>query len=102
MKIGLLGFGAMGQMVGELARAQGDEISLTIDMQDVGSSVDDLASRLSACDVAIEFAVADAVRKDVEAAVRARVPIVVGTTGWQSQVNEIGALVKQHDGALVY
>lgn len=102
MKIGLLGYGAMGRLVDDLARAKGHEIVLTIDIEDAGMSAGELATRLGACDVVIEFAIAGAVRKDVEAAAKAGVPIVVGTTGWQSQVDEIRRLVEQHNGALVY
>ena len=102
MKIGLIGFGAMGRLVAELARAKGHELALTIDIEEAASSVDDLAGRLRACDVAIEFSVADAVRKHVDAACRAGVPLVVGTTGWQSQLGEIRALVEQQGGSLIY
>src|SRR5262249_16606268 len=62
----------------------------------------ELAKKLAGCDVAIDFTVAMAVRRNVEACVNAGVPIVVGTTGWNDQIGEIEALVKQGNGALVY
>lgn len=92
----------MGRLVADLARTQSHEIVLTLDIEDAATSVVELASRLRACDVAIEFSVADAVPKNVEAGCRAGVPMVIGTTGWQSQVGAIRALVEQHNGALVY
>lgn len=102
MKVGLIGYGAMGRLVGQLAVEKGDEIALTIDLDGAGRSVDELAETLRISDVAIDFSIADAVPKNAEAAVRAGVPLVVGTTGWQSQVDHVRSLVERHQGALVY
>jgi dihydrodipicolinate reductase len=92
----------MGRLVGQLAVEKGDEIALTIDLDAAGRSVDELAETLQISDVAIDFSIADAVPKNAEAAVRAGVPLVVGTTGWQSQVDHVRSLVERHQGALVY
>ncbi|HSQ23617.1 MAG TPA: 4-hydroxy-tetrahydrodipicolinate reductase [Pyrinomonadaceae bacterium] len=102
MKVGLIGYGAMGRLVGQLAVEKGHEMALTIDVDDAGRSVDHLADALRVCDVAIDFSIADAVPKNAEACGRAGVPLVVGTTGWQSQVDHVRTLVQQHDGALIY
>ena len=79
MKVGLIGYGAMGRLVGQLAVEKGDEIALTIDLDGAGRSVDELGDALRICDVAIDFSIADAVPKNAEAAARAGVPLVVGT-----------------------
>jgi len=92
----------MGRLVEELATAKGHKIALTIDIDGAARSVDELADTLQACDVAIDFSIADAVPKNAEASSRAGVPLVVGTTGWQSQVDHVRSLVQQHDGALIY
>ena len=102
MKIGLIGYGAMGRMVGDLAVARGHEVSVKVDIADAGQSVADLAERLHACDVAIDFSIGDAVPKHVEAAVDAQVPLVVGTTGWLAQLEAVRQTVEQHQGALIY
>lgn len=102
MKIGLIGYGAMGRLVGQLAVEKGHEIALTVDVDSAGRSVDQLADALRICDVAIDFSIADAVPKNAESSSRAGVPLVVGTTGWQSQVDHVRSLVQQHDGALIY
>lgn len=98
----MIGYGAMGQLVGKLAIEQGHEIALTIDIKDADRSVEDLAEALSGIDVAIDFSAAAAVLKDVEASARAGVPLVVGTTGWQAQLNDVRRVVTKHDGALIY
>jgi 4-hydroxy-tetrahydrodipicolinate reductase len=102
MKIALIGYGAMGQLVGRLAIEQGHEISLTLDVADADRGVDDLAKALRGCDVAIDFSIADTVPKNAEACGLAGVPMVVGTTGWLAQLPEIQRVVKGHDSALIY
>lgn len=102
MKIALIGYGAMGRLVSELAVGQGHEIARTIDIADAGRSVEEVADSLKGCDVAIDFSTAGAVPKNAEACARAGVPLVVGTTGWQARAEEVQGLVRKHDGALVY
>ena len=102
MKIALIGYGAMGQLVGKLAGEQGHEVVLKLDIQDAARGVEDLAEALRAGDVAIDFSVADMVPKNAEACARAGVPLVVGTTGWHTRVVEVRRLVTEHDGALIY
>ena len=102
MKLALIGYGAMGQLVGRLAIEQGHEIAQTLDVEDADRRVEDLAKALRGCDVAIDFSIADTVLKNAEACARAGVPIVVGTTGWLAQLADVQRLVTAHDGALVY
>src|SRR5712692_2987055 len=102
MKIALIGYGAMGQLVGRLAIEQGHEIALTLDVEDADRGIDDIAKALRRCDVAIDFSIADTVPKNVEACALAGVPIVVGTTGWLAHLPEVQRVVTGHDGALIY
>jgi len=102
MKLALIGYGAMGQLVAKLANEQGHQVVLTLDIDDASRSVEDLANALRGCDVAIDFSVADTVLKNAEACARARVPMVVGTTGWQSQVDNVERIVTERSGALIY
>jgi len=89
-------------MVGDLAVARGHEVNLKIDIADAGQSVADLAEKLRTCDVAIDFSIAGAVTKHVEASGCAQVPLVIGTTGWLAQLYTVRQTVKQHQGALIY
>ena len=102
MKIALIGYGAMGQMVGRLAIEQGHEIAQTLDLEAADRRVEDLAKALRGCDVAIDFSIAGSVPKNAEACALAGVPIVVGTTGWLAQLAEVQRVVTGHDGALIY
>ena len=92
----------MGQLVAKLASEQGHQVVLTLDIDDASRGVEDLANALRGCDVAIDFSVADSVPKNAEACARAGVPIVVGTTGWQAQVDNVQRIVTENGGALIY
>jgi 4-hydroxy-tetrahydrodipicolinate reductase len=102
MKIALIGNGAMAQLVASKAQKAGDHIACIITSRDAGSSAAELSSTLNGRDVAIDFSVGEAVPRNIEASVRAGVPIVEGTTGWKTRENDVRQLVKEFDGALVY
>ena len=102
MKIALVGYGAMGHLVGKLAVEQGHEIAATIDVDDAAKTVDKLAGALGGSDVAIDFSIAAAVPKNAEASAIAGVPLVVGTTAWLNELTRVKNIVSEYDGALVY
>jgi 4-hydroxy-tetrahydrodipicolinate reductase len=102
VKLALIGFGAMGKLVAELARAGGDEVGLRVTSRDAEKDAAQLATALSGHDVAIDFSVGPAVLRNVEACARAGVPLVEGATGWQDKEAEVRRLVAEHDGALVF
>jgi len=102
MKIALIGYGAMGRLVGKLAVDEGHEIARTLDIDDGSLSVNELAVAVRGAEVVIDFSIAEAVPKDAEACALAGVPLVVGTTGWQAQLVQVKSVVDQNDGALVY
>ena len=92
----------MGRMVGTTARNGGDEIGLVVTSQDASRSTEELANDLRGHDVAIDFSLAGAVLKSVEACALASVPLVEGTTGWTADEAKARQLMIEHDGALVY
>ncbi|HWN08462.1 MAG TPA: dihydrodipicolinate reductase C-terminal domain-containing protein [Pyrinomonadaceae bacterium] len=103
MKIALIGHGAMGQLVESQARSAGNQIGAILTSRDSDANViDEMAAALRDHDVAIDFSVGKAVVKNVEACVRAGVPLVEGTTGWKDDEAEVHRLVTEHDGALLY
>jgi 4-hydroxy-tetrahydrodipicolinate reductase len=102
MKLVLIGYGAMGRLVGRLAVEQGHEITRTIDIDDAEQGTEELTSAVRGNDVAIDFSIANAVPKNAEACALAGVPLVVGTTGWLDKVDDVRNVVERHEGALVY
>jgi len=102
MKIGLIGNGKMGKLIASLARERGFEIVLTIDESDADLSANELVEKLKNINVAIDFSVAEAVKRNVEACCLAQVPLVEGTTGWNAEKETIKFLVEENDGAFVF
>lgn len=102
MKLAIIGNGAMGKLVRTLATDDGHEIGRIITSHDASREMDDLVEILGGHDAAIDFSVADAVLKNIEAAARACVPLVEGTTGWNAVEAEARRLVAEHAGALVF
>src|SRR6201988_419176 len=97
MKIALIGFGVMGQLVAAEARKAGDEVGVVFTSKE---SV--LAEKLQGHDVAVDFSVGEAVLKNIEACARAQVALVEGTTGWKQHEAEARKIVSEHSGAMVY
>ena len=73
MKLLLVGYGKMGQLVDELAREQKLDVAGRIDVGD---------GEWPAADVAIDFTTAEALAVNFPRYVERRLPVVIGTTGW--------------------
>lgn len=91
----------MGQLVAVEARKAGDDVGTIITSEDSGLDVDRLSEKLRGHDAVIDFSVAGAVLKNIEACARTGVPLVEGTTGW-GHVEQAKGIVEQHGSALVY
>lgn len=102
MKIALIGYGAMGRIIENLANESGHVITTATDEWDAKLTAAELAEKIGGVDVAIDFSVADAVKRNTEACVNAGLPLVEGTTGWNSEREEIERIVRDGGGALVY
>lgn len=102
MRIALIGAGTMGRLIRSLAREKGHEIVAVVDGSQAGASAKELERVLSGADVAIDFTVAGAVRRNVEACLGAGIPLVEGTTGWNAQRDEVLRLVRDRDGSFLY
>jgi 4-hydroxy-tetrahydrodipicolinate reductase len=86
MKIAILGYGKMGQEIERIAVLRKHEITLIID------SIEDWekdGTRLGEADVAIEFSQPDTVLDNIYHCFDANVPVVVGTTGWYEDVEQV-------------
>jgi 4-hydroxy-tetrahydrodipicolinate reductase len=102
MKLALFGHGGMGSLVEARARDAGHEVGVIFTDRDAARAPEDLARSLQGSEVAVDFSVGAAVPVHVEACVRAGVPLVEGTTGWQAQLADVRGVVERGKGALVY
>jgi 4-hydroxy-tetrahydrodipicolinate reductase len=82
MKILLVGYGKMGRLIDQLAPEAGFEV--------VGR-VDDGRDEWAPADAAIDFSTADALLANFQRYVELRVPVVIGTTGWNAHVETLRA-----------
>jgi 4-hydroxy-tetrahydrodipicolinate reductase len=80
MKLLIVGYGKMGQLVDQLA----PEAGFTV----VGR-VDDGRDEWAPADVAVDFSTADALLANFQRYVELRVPVVIGTTGWNAHVERL-------------
>ena len=98
MRVALIGYGVMGQLVDAEARKAGDEVGAVFTSKDVG----DISEKLRGHDVAIDFSIGEIVLKNIEACARANVALVEGTTGWKQHEPTAKQLITEHAGAMVY
>ena len=102
MRIALIGYGKMGKTIERLARDQGHAVSKIMDIDDnpVGSGF--WGDWVENTDVLIDFSLAPAVPANIRNAVDARLPIVVGATGWYEHVQQLRQEVESQGGACLY
>lgn len=100
MKIALLGYGKMGQMVGQAAARH--SLDVVCIRGSMSSSAGVYRGRLEDADVCIEFSQPDAVLDNIKLCAAAKKPLVVGTTGWQEKLEEARAVVAAAGTGLIY
>ncbi|WP_316840542.1 4-hydroxy-tetrahydrodipicolinate reductase [Pedobacter gandavensis] len=99
MKIALLGYGKMGQIIERFALERGHEVVLKIN----STNQEDLnIANLSKADVAIDFSIPDAAIGNIYLCFEANVPIVVGSTGWYGQLQEVKNECLSSNNTLLY
>ncbi|MFV8366557.1 4-hydroxy-tetrahydrodipicolinate reductase [Flavobacterium sp. XS1P27] len=94
MKIALLGYGKMGQVIERIALERGHEIVLK---KDENNTFDGL----STADVAIDFSVPTAAVPNISSCFHANVPVISGTTGWLEHYDEMVALCTAKNGGFI-
>ncbi|MGD0101823.1 MAG: dihydrodipicolinate reductase C-terminal domain-containing protein [Acidobacteriota bacterium] len=98
----LLGYGKMGKLIETIALRDGWEVGPKLDINDNAGGSGITAASMTGVDVAIEFSQPDAVLSNVEAAARAGVHVVVGTTGWSDKRSRVERMVQESGIGLVY
>ena len=93
LKIAIIGYGKMGQMIEVIAQERDHSIIARLDK---GWDID----QLKGADVAIEFTEPNSAVANISKALRSNIPVVTGTTGWYSHINSIKDLTV--NAGLVY
>ncbi|MBG6061368.1 4-hydroxy-tetrahydrodipicolinate reductase [Flavobacterium sp. CG_9.1] len=94
MKIALLGYGKMGQVIERIALERGHEIVLKKEENNTFEG-------LFTADVAIDFSVPTAAVTNISACFHANVPVISGTTGWLEQYDEMTKLCAATNGGFI-
>ena len=89
----------MGKLIEEVAKSRGLEISCIIDVDNLE---DFNSEKFRNSDVAIEFTMPSVAVEGILACFAAKVPVVVGTTGWDDSLPAIKAMAEKGDGTVMY
>ncbi|TYR37020.1 4-hydroxy-tetrahydrodipicolinate reductase [Sphingobacterium phlebotomi] len=99
MKVVILGYGKMGQLIEKFAMKRGHEIFFIVDKDNRESiSANDLAE----ADVAIDFSEPAAALDNIHLCFEANLPIVVGTTGWYAHLDEVKSICEDENQTMLY
>lgn len=99
MKIALVGYGKMGKTIEQIARNRGHEIVSIIDVNNPG---DFESEAFKQADVAIEFTTPATAFDNYMKCFAAGVPVVSGTTGWLSRLDEVKRMCAEESKTFFY
>jgi 4-hydroxy-tetrahydrodipicolinate reductase len=99
MKIAILGYGKMGKEIELMAVRMHHEVILVIDSEEHWEKE---RERLSEADVAIEFSMPQVALQNIYRCFDANIPVVVGTTGWIDQLEEVKRDCLERNQSLFY
>ena len=100
-RLAVVGLGRMGQRLVELAKEQGWEVTARIAASGNRAGAGITRDTLAGAEVCVDFTTAVAAPANIRAAVRAGCPIVVGTTGWDAERQEVEQDVRAAGGSLL-
>jgi 4-hydroxy-tetrahydrodipicolinate reductase len=94
--LAIVGYGKMGRMIEQFAPEYGFSVALKRDLEPL------VATDFRGIDVAVEFTVPDAVRKNVETIAGFGVNLVVGTTGWLAEMEAVKRAAEANGIGLIW
>ena len=99
-RLAIIGDGKMGRTLVQLAPQRGFRMSALIDKRSNDGGAGITHASLNGAEVAVEFTEPSSAVANIEAAMRLRIPLVVGTTGWYSELPRIREIAAQELGSL--
>ena len=94
MKIGIIGYGKMGKAVEKIAVQRGHSISFKTNNCNLNLIKD--------VDVTIEFSTPESAFTNIKNCLDSNVPVVIGTTGWLDDLEDIKKLCDKKNGSFLY
>jgi len=92
MKLALAGYGKMGHEVEAVAKSRGHEIVGVFDIEKLLSPE---ALKAQSPDAVIDFTQPDTVVTNVRVCSKAKIPMVIGTTGWDADVPKVRKMIEE-------
>jgi len=100
IKIALIGFGKMGKEIDALCRESENFEVVSVSFKNKNEKLD--LEGIKKADIAIDFTSKDIVLKNIEQVAKLGKNLVVGTTGWASDLETVKKIVKKYKIGLIY
>lgn len=97
MNIALIGYGKMGKAIEKVAEERGHKVVLICN-----SELSVHYADFTDVDLAIEFTEPGLAVGHIEFCIEQNIPVVVGTTGWYDQLEEVSDKVNSNNGSLLH
>jgi len=97
MKVALLGYGKMGKVIEPILLERGHHVVLKANSTHPAS-----VENVKDCDIAIEISQPHLALHHIQLCFEAHVPVVVGTTGWYDQLENVRAMAAAQQQKLLY
>ncbi|MGA8152812.1 MAG: dihydrodipicolinate reductase C-terminal domain-containing protein [Terriglobales bacterium] len=101
MKLLILGRGKTGALVAQVAHQRGHQVEVLCAAENLHACAL-TPTRLAGQDVVVDFTIPHAVLENIEACVRARKNMVVGTTGWHAELPKVRRIVEEAGVGFLY
>jgi len=103
LKVGLIGYGKMGQILHKLSKDFGIEVTAIIDpFHEQATGKEITKKNLETCDVCIDFTTPAVVLENIEKLIELKMPVVVGTTGWYHALEKVKKQVERNNATLMF
>lgn len=102
MRIAIVGYGRMGRMIERLAVDRGITVATKLDEFNNAAFEGIHPANFNDVDVAIDFSIPSAVVGNIERIAELGVNMVVGTTGWQQQMQHVKSVIERCGTGLVW
>lgn len=103
LKIGLIGFGKMGQTINQLILNDKDAtVCIALHDENNANGEGYKTDAFLSSDVIIDFSHESIVLKSIETCLQHSIPIVVGTTGWSEHIDQVKLWAEKYQGKVLY
>ena len=101
-KLAIVGYGKMGKLIERLAPEYGFEVALKLDEYNNSNFEGLTPANFRGVDVAVDFSIPSAVRRNTEGIAALGVNIVLGSTGWLESYGAVKAAVEGNGTGLIW